>query len=108
MSKQQTGKIWAVCMAPGSRMTPVHVSRSIVGTPAWKIHKMKEVADPTADPMPLRSAGPTKAEAATIARLEKERDELLAKLAAANAANAAPEPPKEPKEKKPATQPQTA
>jgi len=108
MSKQQTGKIWAVSMAPGARMTPVHVSRSIVGTAAWKIHKMKEVADPTADPMPLRSAGPTKAEAATIARLEKERDELLAKLAAANAANAAPEPPKEPKEKKPATQPQTA
>lgn len=92
-------------MAPGSRMTPVHVSRSIVGTDAWKIHKMKEIADPTADPTPLRSAGPTKAEAATIARLEKERDELLAKLAAANAAA---ETPKEPKEKKPATQPQTA
>lgn len=105
MSKQQTGKIWAVSMAPGSRMTPVHVSRSIVGTDAWKIHKMKEIADPTADPTPLRSAGPTKAEAATIARLEKERDELLAKLAAANAAA---EPQKEPKEKKPATQPQTA
>lgn len=105
MSKQQTGKIWAVSMAPGSRMTPVHVSRSIVGTDAWKIHKMKEIADPTAGPMPLRSAGPTKAEAATIARLEKERDELLAKLAAANAAA---ETPKETKEKKPATQPQTA
>lgn len=105
MSKQQTGKIWAVSMAPGSRMTPVHVSRSIVGTDAWKIHKMKEIADPTADPTPLRSAGPTKAEAATIARLEKERDELLAKLAAANAAA---ETPKETKEKKPATQPQTA
>ena len=105
MSKQQTGKIWAVSMAPGSRMTPVHVSRSIVGTDAWKIHKMKEIADPTADPMPLRSAGPTKAEAATIARLEKERDELLAKLAAANAAA---ETRKGAKEIKPATQPQTA
>lgn len=105
MSKQQTGKIWAVSMAPGSRMTPVHVSRSIVGTAAWKIHKMKEIADPTADPMPKRAEGPTKAEAATIARLEKERDELLAKL---KAANAAAEPQNEPREKKPATQPQTA
>ncbi len=105
MSKQQTGKIWAVSMAPGSRMTPVHVSRSIVGTAAWKIHKMKEIADPTADPMPLRSAGPTKAEAATIARLEKERDDLLAKLAAANAAA---ETRKGAKEIKPATQPQAA
>ena len=46
-------------------MTPVHVSRSIVGTPRGRSTKMKEVADPTADPMPLRSAGPTKAEAAT-------------------------------------------
>lgn len=105
MSKQQTGKIWAVSMAPGSRMTPVHVSRSIVGTAAWKIHKMKEIADPTADPMPKRAEGPTKAEAVTIARLEKERDDLLAKLAAANAAA---ETRKGAKEIKPATQPQTA
>lgn len=107
MSKQQTGKIWAVSMAPGSRMTPVHVSRSIVGTAAWKIHKMKEIADPTADPMPKRAEGPTKAEAVTIARLEKERDDLLAKLAAANAAAETWKAAKE-KEKKPATQPQTA
>lgn len=86
-----TEKIWAVSMAPGARQVAVHVNKRIIGSPAWRIHKMKEVADPNLDPEPHKIAGrPTKLESVTIERLRKEKEDadaeknaLQAKLDAA-------------------------
>jgi hypothetical protein len=77
-----TEKIWAVSMAPNAGQRAVHVSKRLIGTPAWRIHQMKQVPDPNVDPEPYKSVGrPTKEESAIIARLRKENEELLAKLA---------------------------
>lgn len=82
MKENPNDKIWAVSMAPKSLQTPVHVLRKLKGTAAWKIHQMKEVGDPSVDPIPSRGpvGAPTKQERAKIIELQKERDELQAKF----------------------------
>lgn len=82
MKENPNDKIWAVSMAPKSLQTPVHVRRKLKGTAAWRIHMMKEIGDPAADPYPAKAplGAPTKAERAKILQLEKERDELQAKF----------------------------
>ncbi len=100
-----TEKIWAVSMAPGARQVPVHVQRKLMKSPAWRIHKMREVGDPTMDPQPFKSpmGPPTKAERAKIAQLQAERDELQAKFdAMAAELEAAKSGAKEVKQTKPA------
>jgi hypothetical protein len=72
-------KIWAVSTLPGSRQTPVHVSRRLIGTAAWKVQRMKEIADPYAEPVPYGKPSAI-GESAAIARLEREKAELQAKL----------------------------
>lgn len=98
-----TEKVWAVSTEPGSRQTPVHVSKRLVGTAAWKVQKMKVVADPNAEPVPY--AAPSKgAESAAVKRLEREKAELQAKLDALMAGQGQPEEqPKPTKKPKPET-----
>lgn len=75
-------KVWAVSMTPGAKQVPVHVQRKLMKSPAWRIHKMREVGDPNAEPVPYKATAgaPTKAERAKIAQLQAERDELQAKV----------------------------
>lgn len=72
-------KVWAVSTAPGSRQIPVHVSKRLVGTPAWKVQQMKVIPDPHAEPVPFNAPSPS-LEREAVKRLEREKAELLAEL----------------------------
>lgn len=83
-------KVWAVSTEPGSRQIPAHVSKRLVGTPGWKVQKMKVIADPHAEPVPFNAPSPS-LEREAVKRLEREKAELQAKLDELMAGTAQPE-----------------
>lgn len=49
-SRRSAEMIWAISMEPGSSQVPKRVSKNLVGTSAWNIHKMKQVPSPVQEP----------------------------------------------------------
>ena len=48
--RRTTEMIWAISMDPNGSKRPKRVSKNLVGTPAWNIHKMKQVPSPVQEP----------------------------------------------------------
>ena len=105
MSNNTNDKIWAVSRLPGASPHPVHVSKRLMGTPAWKIHGFQEVPDASVISTPHKSLGrPTK----EISELRAQNEELKAKLEALLAAQEAKEEKEEAPKKQAKEKTQTA